>query len=49
MIPQSTREQQQEVADDILARMTAMHHELERLGHRGALKATRKRALAGAR
>ncbi len=33
---ESTREQQQEVADYILARITELHGELSRLGHRGA-------------
>jgi 1-acyl-sn-glycerol-3-phosphate acyltransferase len=44
VVPQSTREQQQECADYILARITELHDELERLGHRGALKAARGRA-----
>lgn len=32
----STREQQQEVADNILDRIRTLHSELERVGHRGA-------------
>jgi 1-acyl-sn-glycerol-3-phosphate acyltransferase len=42
LVPQSTREQQQDVADYILARITELHGELERLGHRGALRAARR-------
>jgi 1-acyl-sn-glycerol-3-phosphate acyltransferase len=38
-----TREQQQEAADVILARITEMHNELSRLGHRGALRAAREK------
>jgi 1-acyl-sn-glycerol-3-phosphate acyltransferase len=44
LVPDSSREQQQEVADHILARMTELHGELERLGHKGALRAARRRA-----
>jgi 1-acyl-sn-glycerol-3-phosphate acyltransferase len=44
LVPESKREQQQEVADYILARITELHGELERLGHRGALRAARRRA-----
>jgi 1-acyl-sn-glycerol-3-phosphate acyltransferase len=38
-----SREQQQEVADYILDRIREMHTELERLGHKGALRAARER------
>ena len=37
----STREQQQEVADYILGRITELHAELGRLGRRGAFRAAR--------
>jgi 1-acyl-sn-glycerol-3-phosphate acyltransferase len=46
VVPHSTREQQQEVADYTLARIRALHDELEELGHRGALRASRLRARA---
>ena len=49
--PDTTREQQQEVADEIFSRMKALHAELERRGPRGALRASResaKRERAGA-
>jgi 1-acyl-sn-glycerol-3-phosphate acyltransferase len=39
-----TREQQQEAAELILDRITAMHEELGRLGHRGALRAAARTA-----
>ena len=42
-VPEPTREQQQEVADYILARITELHAELARLGHKGSLKAARRR------
>jgi 1-acyl-sn-glycerol-3-phosphate acyltransferase len=44
LMPESTRERQQEVADYILARITELHGELERLGHKGSLRAARRRA-----
>ena len=40
--PNSTRERHQEAADFILERIRELHGELERLGHRGALKAARR-------
>jgi 1-acyl-sn-glycerol-3-phosphate acyltransferase len=43
IVASSTREQQQEAADYIFARLRALHDELERLGHRGALRAARER------
>jgi 1-acyl-sn-glycerol-3-phosphate acyltransferase len=43
VVPESTREQQQEAADYILGRITELHGELRQLGHRGALRATRTR------
>jgi 1-acyl-sn-glycerol-3-phosphate acyltransferase len=43
----SSREQQQEAADYVFARIKALHAELERLGHRGAAKAARRHALGG--
>ena len=42
----STREQQQEAADLILARIRQLHDELARLGHRGSLRAARRHAVA---
>jgi 1-acyl-sn-glycerol-3-phosphate acyltransferase len=45
-IASPTREQQQEAADAILARIRTQHDELESLGHRGALRAARSRAIA---
>jgi 1-acyl-sn-glycerol-3-phosphate acyltransferase len=39
-----TREQQQEAADLILGRIRELHDELGRLGHRGSLRAARRRA-----
>jgi 1-acyl-sn-glycerol-3-phosphate acyltransferase len=42
-VPDSPREQQQEAADYIFARIRELHHDLERLGHRGALRAERQR------
>jgi 1-acyl-sn-glycerol-3-phosphate acyltransferase len=41
-----TREQQQEAADVILARIHHLHDELSRLGHRGSLRAARRHAVA---
>lgn len=46
LIEQSTREQQQVASDLILERIRVLHGELERLGHRGALRAARARARA---
>ena len=40
-VPEPSREYQQEVADYILERIRALHTELSRLGHRGALRAAR--------
>jgi 1-acyl-sn-glycerol-3-phosphate acyltransferase len=45
-IAEPTREQQQEAADRILERIRELHAELERLGHRGALRAARRHAIA---
>ncbi|HLH66900.1 MAG TPA: lysophospholipid acyltransferase family protein [Solirubrobacteraceae bacterium] len=45
-IERPTREQQQQAADAILERIRAMHAELQRLGHRGALRAARRGELA---
>jgi 1-acyl-sn-glycerol-3-phosphate acyltransferase len=42
-ISESTREQQQECADYILDRIRELHAQLRLLGHRGALRAARKR------
>ncbi|MFZ0042953.1 MAG: lysophospholipid acyltransferase family protein [Solirubrobacteraceae bacterium] len=46
VVADSSREQQQEVADFILGRIRELHAELERLGHRGALRAARQHAVA---
>jgi 1-acyl-sn-glycerol-3-phosphate acyltransferase len=46
VVLKSTREQQQQAADHIFARLRELHDELTRLGHRGALKASRERAQA---
>jgi 1-acyl-sn-glycerol-3-phosphate acyltransferase len=43
VVEQTTREQQQEAADYILERIRALHAELERVGHKGALEAARGR------
>jgi len=43
-VPEPTREQQQEAADYIFGRIAEIHGELERLGHRGALRAARANA-----
>jgi 1-acyl-sn-glycerol-3-phosphate acyltransferase len=40
-IEQPTRDQQQQAAELILERIRTMHSELQRLGHRGALRAAR--------
>jgi 1-acyl-sn-glycerol-3-phosphate acyltransferase len=42
-IDDPTREQQEECAELILDRIRSMHGELQRLGHRGALRAARQR------
>jgi 1-acyl-sn-glycerol-3-phosphate acyltransferase len=44
VVSDTTREQQQEAADYIIARIRGLHADLERLGHRGALRAARERA-----
>ncbi|MGI8713881.1 MAG: lysophospholipid acyltransferase family protein [Solirubrobacteraceae bacterium] len=44
-VPDSTREQQQEVADVILERIRELHSELQQLGPRGARRAARRGAL----
>jgi 1-acyl-sn-glycerol-3-phosphate acyltransferase len=46
VVAQPTREQQQEAADYVLVRIREMHTELQRLGHRGALRAARQHAIA---
>ena len=46
VVEHPTREQQQEIADYILVRIRELHGELERLGHRGALRAARARVPA---
>lgn len=46
VVAEPTREQQQEAADLILARIRGLHDELARLGHRGSLRAARRRAMA---
>jgi 1-acyl-sn-glycerol-3-phosphate acyltransferase len=43
-IEQPTRDQQQQAAELILERIRTMHSELQRLGHRGALRAARQAA-----
>jgi 1-acyl-sn-glycerol-3-phosphate acyltransferase len=40
-IAETTREQQQQAADYIFSRIKRLHAELERLGHKGALRAAR--------
>jgi 1-acyl-sn-glycerol-3-phosphate acyltransferase len=45
VVEEPTREQQQQAAELILERIKAMHGELQRLGHRGALRAARLGAL----
>ena len=47
VVPSTTREQQQEAADYIFAQIRELHDELERVGHKGALKASRARARRG--
>jgi len=44
VVAESTRERQQEAADYILERIRELHTELQRLGHRGALRAARAHA-----
>jgi 1-acyl-sn-glycerol-3-phosphate acyltransferase len=46
LVEQSSREQQQEAADYILAKIQALYSELEHLGVKGALQASRQRAAA---
>ncbi len=41
VVPEPTRERQQEAADYILQRIRELHAEIERLGHKGALRAAR--------
>jgi 1-acyl-sn-glycerol-3-phosphate acyltransferase len=41
-VPDSTREQQQEAADEIFARLRALHDKLRQRGHRGAQQAARE-------
>jgi 1-acyl-sn-glycerol-3-phosphate acyltransferase len=41
-VADTTREQQQEAADYIFARIRELHGQLQRLGYRGALKASRE-------
>lgn len=43
VVTDSTREQQQEAADYTFAQMRELHDELSRLGHRGAMRASRER------
>jgi 1-acyl-sn-glycerol-3-phosphate acyltransferase len=47
VVRDTTREQQQEAADHIFGRIRLLHDELVRVGHRGALKASRSRARRG--
>jgi 1-acyl-sn-glycerol-3-phosphate acyltransferase len=42
-VPESTREQQQAVADLVLERIRELHAQLKLLGHRGSLRAARAR------
>ena len=44
VVPQTTREQQQEAADNIFGRIRELHAELSRVGHKGALRASRSAA-----
>jgi 1-acyl-sn-glycerol-3-phosphate acyltransferase len=46
VVEHPTREQQQEAADHILGRIRELHAELQRLGHRGALRRAGRRAVA---
>jgi 1-acyl-sn-glycerol-3-phosphate acyltransferase len=41
-VPETTKEQQQQAADAIFARIRTMHDALDRLGHGGALRAARE-------
>jgi 1-acyl-sn-glycerol-3-phosphate acyltransferase len=43
IVQEATREQQQAAADYIFSRIRTLHDELERVGHRGALRASRTR------
>jgi len=43
VIRETTREQQQQAADYIFSRIRELHGELQRLGHKGALRADRER------
>ncbi len=43
VVPDATREQQQEAADEIFGRIRQLHDELERVGHAGAARAWRER------
>ncbi len=45
-VPETTREQQQQAADYIFARIRELHDELVRLGHRGAARVARERRRA---
>jgi 1-acyl-sn-glycerol-3-phosphate acyltransferase len=45
-LAQTSREQQQEAADYIFARLRVLHGELSQLGHRGAMRAARERERA---
>jgi 1-acyl-sn-glycerol-3-phosphate acyltransferase len=46
VVAETTREQQQEAADVIFARIRALHDELERLGPKGAARVSRERRRA---
>ena len=46
VVADSSRQQQQEAADIVLARIRHLHDELARLGHRGSLRAARRQAVA---
>jgi 1-acyl-sn-glycerol-3-phosphate acyltransferase len=48
VVERTTREQQQEAADHILELIRALYAELERVGHKGALQAARRRAAPAA-
>jgi 1-acyl-sn-glycerol-3-phosphate acyltransferase len=43
VVPETTREQQQLAADYIFSRIKELHAQLQRLGHKGALRADRQR------
>ena len=45
-VSEPTRDQQQRAADLILERIRGLHDDLERLGHRGSLRAARSHAVA---